>query len=190
MTRIALPANLSYVVLVHAGAYKEFLNQLISKYPQLKPTYTKKVAIHYYVVQLEDDGDTETPKQNIYNLPIMAMREEFSSYIFFKNVKSYNNVLKRMCDAQHNKEAVYDLLQNMMTAFEKSKILKLCDAKCLKIEEQKDKDTISTSYYGDSLKSSEVLTKLFSLTKAIVDDIDLSFIDLIKDENWIVGIHK
>ena len=120
----------------------------------------------------------------------MAMREEFSSYIFFKNIRSYNNVLKRMCDGNHNKDAAYDLLQHMMTPFEKSRVLKLYDAKSLKIEEEKDKEIVSTSYYGEALKSMEVLNKLFSLSKVEVDDIELTFSELIKKETWYVGIHK
>jgi len=189
MTNPNLPANISHTVLVHAGSYKDFLTQL-AKYPQLQPKFIKKVAIHYYVVQLEDVGEKGITKQQIYSLPIMAMREEFSSYIFFKNIKSYNNVLKRMCDANHNKEAAYDLLQHMMTPFEKSRMLKLYDAKSLKIEEEKDKETVSTNYYGESLKSAEVLNKLFSLREVVVDDIELTFNELIKNKTWVVGIHK
>ena len=91
MAHSNLPANISHTVLVHAGSYKNFLTQL-SKYPQLKPKFVKRVAIHYYIVQLEDSGEKGVTKQEIYSLPIMAMREEFSSYIFFKNIRSYNNV--------------------------------------------------------------------------------------------------
>ncbi len=189
MAHSNLPANISHTVLVHAGSYKNFLTQL-SKYPQLKPKFVKRVAIHYYVVQLEDSGEKGVTKQEIYSLPIMAMREEFSSYIFFKNIRSYNNVLKRMCDGNHNKDAAYDLLQHMMTPFEKSRVLKLYDAKSLKIKEEKDKEIVSTSYYGEALKSMEVLNKLFSLSKVEVDDIELTFNELIKKETWYVGIHK
>jgi len=189
MTNPNLPANISHTVLVHAGSYKDFLTQ-VAKYPQLKLKFVKKVAIHYYIVQLEDTGEKGITKQQIYSLPIMAMREEFSSYIFFKNLKSYNNVLKRMCDANHNKDAAYDLLQHMMTPFEKSRILKLYDAKSLKIEEQKDKEVISTNYYGESLKGMDVLNKLFSLKEVVVDDIELTFNELIKNKTWVIGIHK
>ena len=189
MAHSNLSANISNTVLVHAGSYKSFLIQM-SKYTQLKPKFVKKVAIHYYVVQLEKKKKKGVTKQEIYSLPIMAMREEFSSYIFFKNIRSYNNVLKRMCDGNHNKDAAYDLLQHMMTPFEKSRVLKLYDAKSLKIEEEKDKEIVSTSYYGEALKSMEVLNKLFSLSKVEVDDIELTFNELIKKETWYVGIHK
>ena len=190
MTKSALPANISYVVLIHAGSYKNFLSQVNIQYPQLKLRFIKKVAIHYYVVQIEDTDDKGLKKQQIYNLPIMAMREEFSNYIFFKNVKSYNNVLKRMCDGNHNKNAAYDLSQHMMTPFEKSRLLKLDEAKSLKIEEQEGKEIISTSYYGSHIISPEVLNKLFKLSKVIVDDKELIFNELIKKENWTIGIHK
>ena len=57
-------------------------------------------------------------------------------------------------------------------------------------EEEKDKEIVSTSYYGEALKSMEVLNKLFSLSKVEVDDIELTFNELIKKETWYVGIHK
>jgi len=190
MTDLKVPANISHTVLVHAGSYKSFLSQLTIKFPQLKPKFIKKVAIHYFIIQLEDVGEKAISKKDIYSLPLMAMREEFSSYIFFKNVRSYNNVLKRMCDGNNNKNAAYDLLQHMMTPFEKSRILNLCDAKTLTIEEEEDKETIITSYSGEALKSMEVLNKLFSLNKVEVDNVDLAFNELIKKETWYIGIHK
>lgn len=182
-----MPAFISYVVIVHAGSYENFVKK-IAEIKELNIKFVKKVAIHYYIVQVEDLGKTD--KEKLYELPIMAMREEFSSYIFFKNVRSYNNVLKIMCDGRNNKDAAYDLLQHMMTPFEKSRILKLSDAKSLSIEEIKDKQEISTSYYGEALKSMEVLNKLFSLSKVKVDDNELVFNNLIKKETWFVGIHK
>ena len=190
MTKAQLPSNLSYVVLVHGGSYQNFLDKLKS-YPKLKIRYEKTIAIHYHIIQIEDEEEKTTPKQVIYNLPLMAMREEFSNYVFFKNVKSYNSVLKRMCGADDNDEAAYDFLQHMMTPFEKSRILKLEDAKSLKIEEENEAHKIlSTSYYNTMLKSEEVLNKIFELKDFIVDDEDMNMSELIQQENWKIGIHR
>lgn len=190
MVRNQLPALISHTVLVHAGSYKDFLTKLTSKLPELQIKFVKKVAIHYYILQLEDHSEAGIKKQVIYDLPIMALREEFSSYIFFKNTKSYNNVLKRMCNANEDKNAAYVLLQHMMTPFEKSLVLELKDAKSLCIEEiNEKKEAQTTTYYGESLKSMEVLNKIFSLDKVLVDDEEQIFATLAKELSWVIGIH-
>lgn len=190
MVRNQLPALISHTVLVHAGSYKDFISKLNSKLPELKIKFVKKVAIHYYILQLEDTSEAGIKKQAIYDLPLMALREEFSSYIFFKNTKSYNNVLKRMCNASENKNAAYLLLQHMMTPFEKSLLIELKDAKSLCIEEiNESKEAQTTTYYGEALKSMEVLNKIFSLEKVLVDDEEKEFASEAKDLTWVVGIH-
>lgn len=180
-----MPAFISYVVIVHAGSYDNFVKK-IAEIKELNIKFVKKVAIHYYIVQVEDLGKTD--KEKLYELPIMAMREEFSSYIFFKQVRSYNNVLKIMCKAKENDKAAYDLLQHMLTPFEKSMMLELDNAQSLEIVEFKDKNEISSTYFGEHIKSVEVLNKLFNLDKVKVDKKEVNFNDLVKDQKWFIGI--
>ena len=190
MVKNQLPALISHTVLVHAGSYSDFLSKLTTRYPDQKIVFVKRVAIHYYILQIEDNSSTGIKKQELYDLPLMALREEFSSYIFFKNTKSYNNVLKRMCNAGENKNAAYMLLQHMMTPFEKSIMIELKDAKSLCIEETNEKkEAQTTTYYGNALQSMEVLNKLFSLEKVLVDDEEKEFALEAKDLSWVVGIH-
>lgn len=190
MSKFVLPSNLSYTVLVHAGSYKDFETKL-EQCPFLFKRFEKKLAIHYYIIQLEDVSEKGVSKQIIYGLPIMAMREEFSNYIFFKNTKSYNSVLKRMCNAKDNKEAAYELAQHMMTPLEKSRILKLQDANSLEIEEENEAHKIlSISYKKSMLNSEEVMDKIFALKEVIVDNEEKVFSELVKTQNWIIGIHR
>jgi Trp operon repressor len=184
MANEKMPAFISYVVIVHAGSYNNFLKQL-QEIKELNVKFVKRVAIHYYIVQIEDLGKTD--KQKLYDLPIMAMREEFSSYIFFKQVRSYNNVLKIMCKAKENDKAAYDLLQNMLTPFEKYRLLNLEDAKELQITEFKEKDSYSTTYYGAGIETMAI-GKLFNLDKVTVDKKEINFNDLVKDQKWFIGI--
>ena len=183
------PANTSHTVLVHAGSYKDFLAKITSQYPQLQLRFFKKVSIHYYIIQLEDTGKDDVPKQKIYELPIMALREEFSNYIFFKNTKTYNNVLKRMCDANHNPNATYDLLQHMMTPFEKSKILDIDRVSKLEIEEEDEKHQKTiTTYYTKHMEFMNLLAKLFPASVVKTDGVEKNFAELIKPQHWKIGI--
>lgn len=187
-----LPANISHTVLVHSGSYKDFLSKLTTKFPELQIRYVKRVAIHYYILQLEDItiGDKGITKDEIYSLPIMALREEFSSYIFFKNVRSYDNVLKRMCNANENENAAYTLMQHMMTPFEKSIMLELEDAKTLALtfKNEKNEEEHITYCNHDAIVGAEALNKLFQIEKAVVDDEEKDFAILAKDKVWMVGI--
>lgn len=185
-----LPSNVSHLVLVHAGSYKDFCSRLKTKYPSQKIVLEKRVAIHYYILQIEDTGATPIKKQELYDLPIMALREEFSNFIFFKNTRSYNNVLKRMCKADENEKAAYTLTQHMMTPFEKSIVLDLEDAKSLQIESKAENGTVSNiTYYGQGIHGQEALNKIFSLEKVVVDNEEREFSDLVKNYKWTIGIH-
>lgn len=185
-----LPSNVSHLVLVHAGSYKDFCSRLKTKFPSQKIVHEKKVAIHYYVLQIEDTGTTAIKKQELYDLPLMALREEFSNFIFFKNTRSYNNVLKRMCKADDNENAAYVLTQHMMTPFEKSIILDLEDAKSLKIDDvAADGTESSIFYYGANICGAEALSKIFSLDKVVVDNEEKEFAELVKSYKWTIGIH-
>lgn len=193
MDKNKVPANISHVVLVHAGSYSDFLRELTRQYPNLKVRFVKRLAIHYYILQLEDCSapGEEIKKEDIYKLPIMAMREEFSSYIFFKNIKAYNNVLKRMCNADKDENASFVLSQHMMTPFEKSKILHLDEAKSLTIKTltAANEDCITTYYKPEDINSYNTLNKLFSLDKVKVNEEDKDFTLIAKNMTWIIGIH-
>ena len=180
------PANISHTVIVHAGSYKDFIHTLTHKYPSIRVLFVKKVAIHYYILQLEDIGNKQISKKELYSLPVMALREEFSNYIFFKNVKSYNNVLKRMCNASENKDAAYELFQQMLTPFEKGKIINLQDAKKLKYSTG---EVTSTIFSQESIKSMKTLAHLFELSEVELDDVKKNFVEMIKKNNWKVGIY-
>lgn len=190
---IAAPAFISHTVLVHAGSYKDFTLKLTTQYPKLAIKFIKKVAIHYYVIQLEDHNDVAIKKQQIYDLPIMAMREEFSGFLFFKNTKSYNNVLKRMCGAPDNEMAAYDLIQHMLTPFEKGVLLNLADAKSIEFtskEPGSNVDMITSIHGKDRVNSIQTLGKIFGVQKCRVDDIEIDLSLEVKDmmKKWIVGI--
>jgi hypothetical protein len=78
----------------------------------------------------------------------------------------------------------------MMTPFEISLLIELKDAKSLCVEEVNEKkEAQSTTYYGETLKSMEVLNKLFSLEKVLVDDEEKEFALEAKNLTWVVGIH-
>lgn len=186
----AMPNNISYTALVHAGSYKDFVAKLVKDFPTLKIRHAKKVAIHYYIFQLEDTTEKGISKKAIYNLPLMALREEFSSYIFFKNTKSYNNVLKRMCNASEDKDAAYKLALYMMTPFEKGKILDLDNAESLEIVVIENSKEVSQTYFTEAIKQPKVATNLFCVNKAKVDDKLIDLLETIKGEKWIVGICK
>ncbi len=181
-----VPAFISHTVIVHAGSYKDFLSKL-TQYPDLHIRFVKRVAVHYYILQIEDNSEKGIEKQKIYDLPIMALREEFSSYIFFKNIKSYNNVLKRMCNVKENGDnAPYILTQHMMTPFEKSVLLDLDEAKSITYT---DGDTTTTCYSKEEITSMKVLNKLFDLEKVKVNDKEEVFSQLCKKLDWKIGIH-
>ena len=189
MAKAKAPAFISHTVLVHAGSYNDFLKKLTTQFPDLQITFCKRKAIHYYILQLEDHSEKGISKKDIYTLPIMAIREEFSSYIIFKNSKGYNNVLKRMCNSDKNEDAPYELFQDLLTPFEKSALIDLEDAKKLQYDEVSEKgETMSTTIYN-GINSMKTLNKLFTLNKVKVDDEEKEFTDLVKKLNWQIGIH-
>jgi len=190
-----VPAFISHTVLIHAGSYKDFTVKLTTKYPKLAIKFVKKIAIHYFIVQLEDHNDKAISNKEIYNnLPIMALREEFSGFIFFKSTKAYNNVLKRMCNAPENEMAAYDLVQHMLTPFEKGVLLKLDEAKKIEYDEMPvyGQTPMHTSICGNEhINNIQTLSKLFSIQKVTVDDKEIDLSEVVKNrrKEWIVGIH-
>ena len=192
---VKAPAYISHTVLVHAGSYKDFIKKLTTNFPQLQIKFVKKLSVHYYILQLEDhsDGLKGISKKEIYKLPLMAFREEFSSFIFFKNIKSYNNVLKRMCGAPKNKDANYDLVQHMLTPFEKSILLDLENAKKLEMEitdamtDVKENIIINSQ---EEIKSMRTLSRIFSLSKVKIDEQEKDLTSIVKDKyKWTIGVY-
>lgn len=185
-----MPSNISYTILVHAGSYNDFIAKLNKSFPSLKIRHLKRVAIHYYIFQVEDTTEKGISKKAIYDLPLMALREEFSSYIFFKSTKSYNNVLKRMCHANEDKEAAHKLTCYMLTPLEKGKILKLDDAESLEIKVVENNEEVTKTYFKEAINQPKVLANLFCISEAKVDEKQVNLLNEIKDEKWVIGICK
>lgn len=185
------PAYISHTVLIHAGSYKDFVSKLAKQFPLAVVRFSKKVAIHYYIVQIEDRSVKGYTKKELYELPMMAMREEFSSFVFFKSIKGYNNVLKRMCGAPERANAPYDLIQHLLTPFEKMILLGQDRIQSLTVEgltEQGQK--VTTTYFNkDEMVSKEAFEKIFAAETVKINKDTMSFITLIKDKQWKVGIH-
>jgi hypothetical protein len=189
------PAFISYVVLVHGGSYQKFLQQVVKSFPELRVVFCKKVAIHYYIVQLEDHSETPVTKKQIAGLPIMAFREELSSFLIFKGGKGLKTTLSRMCEEEEDDDASIELVEKMLTPFEKSQILNLAEADSLEFEEplgEGQKGTkVTTIYDKNEIKSIETLNKLFRLDKVKINKEDIDLKELVKtkfDKKWIIGV--
>lgn len=184
------PAYISHIVIVHAGSYKDFINKLTKDYPYLIPKFIKRTHIHYYVIQLEDHNQYE--KEDIYKLPIMAMREELSSFIFFKTDKILNNLLKRMTD-EKSENPINDLIQETLTPYEKRILCKMDEAKSLTLEEPlgiKDGTKITTIYDKKEMISISVLAKIFPLSLLKINDKEINFVDEVRKMDWNIRIIK
>ena len=73
MDKTAMPANISYTLLVHAGSYKDFVKKIERDFPDLEIKYTKQRAVHYYIVLVTENGKTEYKKEDIYLLIIIYL---------------------------------------------------------------------------------------------------------------------
>lgn len=190
MEKTSMPQNFSYTLLVHAGSYQDFLKKISNNYPDLNIVSVKKRATHYYVILVTENGKTSYKKEDIYKLPIMGLREEFSNYIFFKSIKAYNNVLKFMFDGKNNKEAPYELFNEMLTGFEKYKYGDISDD-TKKIEYVIDQETKEPTYvttYSNNIWSVTTLSKLFLTNKLKVDDVEVDLLDILKKQDLKIGI--
>jgi hypothetical protein len=157
--------------------------------------FCKKVAIHYYIIQLEDHSETPVTKKQIASLPIMAFREELSSFLIFKGGKGLKTTLSRMCEEKEEDDASIELVEKMLTPFEKSQILNLAEAECLEFEEslgEGNKGTQTTIIRNkEEIKSIETLNKLFSLDKVTIDNEDIDLKELVRtkfDKKWTIGV--
>jgi hypothetical protein len=189
MDKNAMPANLSYVLLVHAGSYKDFTKKIARDFPDLEIKADKQRATHYYVVIVTENGKTEYKKEDIYRLPIMGMREEFSNYLFFKSVKAYNNVLKLMLNGKENNNAPYDLFIEMLTPFEKYKYGKVSqETKSIKYTQKQSGQEVDTTICGAHIFNAKTLNEVFSGYDFQVDDKEIDFVELIKKQKLTVGV--
>lgn len=190
MENSSMPANISYTLLVHAGSYKDFEKKIDKNFPELEIKYVKQKAVHYYIVLVTETGKIDYDKKSIYSLPIMAMREEFSNYIFVKSTKAYNNVLKLMLDGKNNKEAPYELFVDMLTPFEKYKYGKVNkDTKTISITEKEKGEEKTTTYFNSSsMYDKETLEVVFFNNNLKTDDQDIDFISLIKKQKLVIGV--
>lgn len=185
-----MPPVISYTLLVHAGSYKTLLKKLKDDFPELEILYTKKKAVHYYIICIRETGRQNYYKKDIYKLPLLAMREEFSNYIFFKSIKTYNNVLRIMYDGKNNKKAPYILFQDMLTPLEKYFYAQISnDTKKISYEEtSKDNNIVITSIYDKEIFSKDTADKIFNLEQFKVNDILCDFVDKIKTQKLRIGI--
>lgn len=189
MDKTAMPANISYTLLVHAGSYKDFVKKMEKNFPDLEIKYTKQRAVHYYIVMVTENGKTEYKKEDIYRLPIMGMREEFSNYLFFKSIKAYNNVLKLMLNGKENNKAPYELYVEMMTPIEKCKYGEIGkETKSVKYTRKQGSQEVDTSIYGEHIFNSKTLGELFDGYNLKVDDSEVDFVELLKKQNLKIGV--
>ena len=75
-----VPQKISYVVVIHAGSYKNYEKELKKKFPTIVQKFSKRVGIHYYIEQLENESEPKISLKDLYTLPIMGIREELSTY--------------------------------------------------------------------------------------------------------------
>lgn len=184
-----MPANISYTLLVHAGSHKDFVKKIARDFPDLEIKYTKQKAVHYYIVQVTENGKTEYKKEDIYKLPIMGMREEFSNYLFFKSVKAYNNVLKLMLNGKENDKAPYELFVEMMTPIEKYKYGNIdSNTKSLKYTRKQGAQEVNTSIFGPHVFEAKTLSEIFEGYDITVDDKEIDYIGLIKKQSLTIGV--
>lgn len=190
MDKTSMPANLSYTVLVHAGSYKDFQKKVAEKFKDLEINSVKQRATHYYIVCLTENGKTEYKKEDIYKLPIMAFKEEFSSYLFFKSVKAYNNVLKFMCGGKDNENAPYDLFVEMLTGIEKYKYANITkETKDLTyITQLATSEMLTTVYSQTQIFTRDTITKVFASPTVKVEGKEIDFVSLLKKQKLLVGI--
>lgn len=187
MDKNQMPSEISYTLLVHGGSLKSCLNKLNNDLPNLTVRGIKKRAIHYYVILVTENKDSNYKKDEIYKLPIMAMREEFSNYLFFKSVKTYNNALKFMCDGKDNEDAPYDLYTEMLTGIEKYKMADITEEnKSLSYSVEDDKALVSV--YGASMQKPDTIAKLFMASDVKVDDDEVDYNDKLKQQHLMIGI--
>ncbi len=183
------PKNISYTFIVHAGSYKDFEKKVSVLFPELKLRFSKQRSVHYYVLQFEEENSSEKAysKDKIYEkLPIMAMREEFSSYVFLKSMKAYNNILKIMFGGEKNKEAPYELISELLTCLEKYMLIKNNESYCFTVKEKERE--ITKFFYEDCRFSKEAQELMFDLNCVVVGKEKILFSNKLKEGKAFIGI--
>lgn len=188
------PAFISYVVLVHGGSYQKFLEKLNKELPSVKIIFCKKVAVHYYILQLEDHTALPITQKQLASLPLMAFREEFSSYVIFKGMKGLKTTLSRMCEEKDEDDASVELIEKMLTPFEKGLVLDISNISTLEYQERMENNMgIATTTLKDKkdIESLNTLNKLFCLDKVKIDDKDVDLKEIVKtkfSKKWTIGV--
>lgn len=190
MDNKVLPSVISYTLLVHAGSYSTFKARFEKEVPNLEIVREKKKAIHYYIIQVREKKGTSTNKEDIYKLPLMSMREEFSNYLFFKSVKAYNNALKGMKKEGNEKDLPYVLYQEMITPLEKVIIGNIGDnVKSLMFKNVDSRGNVSViNIPNKDLDERSTLDLLFENDSCSIDGKDYNFKEEIKKESLKIGI--
>ena len=190
-----MPVNYSYILLVHAGSYNNCLSMINKNFKKLSIVNAIRRKTHYYIIQVEDTNTVNFyKKEDLYKLPIMAMREEFSNYIFFKTIKAYNNVLNLFCNYKENKDAPFWFFQNMLTAFEKYRLAGVSNTtKSLEYTSNRENVNyeVKTLLNGQAeIINSKNMNNIFGCDKITVDGKDVIFLDSMKEHNLKIGIIK
>lgn len=102
-----------FVFVIHGGTYKDFLKKL-DKVDSAKITFEKTNSVHYKIVEIEAVNKTLI---DFYHLPMLAVREEWSRYVFTKKIKSFKNLVKSLCQNVMNDDQ--NLFTLMMTVDER-----------------------------------------------------------------------
>ena len=125
----------------------------------------------------------------------MAFREEFSSFLIFKGGKGLKTTLSRMCEEKDEDDASIELIEKMLTPFEKSQILNLAEAESLEYEEPlKDGEPgVMTTIIRnkEEIKSMQTLNKLFGLDKVTINNEDIDLKEMVKtkfSKKWTIGV--
>lgn len=195
MNKINLPSELSYSVIVHGGSYNDFLHKLSVNYPFLEIAESKIENKHYHVITLREKKGANYKKEDLYKLPIIALREEFSNYMFFKNERAYKNTLRFMC--LETKEAcdkkAFLLFAKTLTVLEKIIFSDITeDTKkidCISYINEIEANTIiaDPSTINDNIGIREDIFKTQTMK---VDGILYNFVDLMSKQTLNVGILK
>ena len=200
MTEKDLPSCLSYIILSHAGSIKPLRRLIEKNLPEIRVIREKKVATHYYILHLELIANIEHAVEEIYKLPVMAVREEFTSTVLFKKVKTYNNALHMMYKKQTTLEKEYEenapflFITELLTPMEKyflfnpTEDVKQISLKYEQIIGEEKPVQVTHEYQAESFKTAEFLDKLFEVDDAIVDGDFIEVVPRIKEANWKIGI--
>ena len=100
-----------------------------------------------------------------------------------------------MCEEKDEDDASIELIEKMLTPFEKSQILNLAEAESLEYEEPlKDGEPgVMTTIIRnkEEIKSMQTLNKLFGLDKVTINNEDIDLKEMVKtkfSKKWTIGV--